>query len=109
MASLPLRVSATALAAMTAVVGCGDNGKPLETARPGVVFTFPIDGQLDVPTGARLVVSFSEPVSESALGPCDESGAGGLCLLGPAGPVDAKPAVVGDGMTVEIPPGVLQP
>lgn len=109
MAPIQLRRSAMALAAAAAVAGCGDHGKPLETAPPGVVFTFPIDGQLDVPTGARLVVTFSDPVSESALGACDASGAGGLCILGPDGPVDAKPAIAGDGTTVEIPPGVLQP
>ena len=98
-----------AAAVAAAAAACGDNEGPLETARKGVVFTFPIDGQLDVPTGARLVVTFSEPVSDGALGACDASGEGGFCLVGPAGPVDAMPAVVGDGTTVEIPSGALEP
>lgn len=92
-----------------AAAACGADDGPLETARRGIVFTFPIDGQLDVPTGARIVVTLSEPVSAGALGTCDASGAGGFCLVGPAGPVPVTPAVVGDGTTVEIPSGALDP
>jgi hypothetical protein len=93
--------------ALVAVAGCGDDTRPLETAAPGVVFTFPVDGQLDVPTGARVVVTFSDEVTASALGACGADGSGGLCLIGPDGPVAATPAVVGGGKTVEIPSGQL--
>ena len=79
-----------------AAAACGADDGPLQTARRGIVFTFPIDGQLDVPTGARIVVTLSEQVSAGALGTCDASGAGGFCLVGPAGPVPVTPAVVGD-------------
>src|SRR5262245_46650178 len=86
---------------------CGDDVKPLPTAAPGIVFTFPADGQLDVPTGVRIVVAFSDKVKASAIGPCGPDGTGGFCLVGPDGPVDAQPAVVGDGTSVEIPAGRL--
>ncbi len=93
---------------LAAAVACGDNETgPLETAAPGVVFAFPADGQLDVPTGTRILVTFSEEVTESALGACDAGGAGGFCLIGPNGPVAVTPAVVGGGKTVEIPSGQL--
>ncbi|HWO24500.1 MAG TPA: Ig-like domain-containing protein [Kofleriaceae bacterium] len=98
-----------ALVALTAAPACSSDAalRP-DTAAPGVVFTFPADGQLDVPTGARVLVTFSEPVTQSALGACSADGAGGLCLVGPSGPVAKPPAVVGDGMTVEFPAGELE-
>lgn len=86
---------------------CGKEVEPLATAPPGVVFTFPADGQVDVPTGVRIVVTFSDKVDANAIGPCGLAGTGGFCLVGPGGPVDAKPAVVGDGSSVEIPSGQL--
>ena len=98
-----------AIATATTAAACGDDASRPETAVPGVVFTFPADGQLDVPTGTRVVVTFSEPVAQGALGGCSADGAGGLCLVGPSGPVAAMPAVVGDGKTVEIPSGKLEP
>jgi hypothetical protein len=79
---------------------CSDPVAPLATAQPGVVFTYPIDKQLDVPTGARVLVTFSEPVDAGALGPCTET-SGAVCLVGPSGVVDAIPVVVGD-RTVEL-------
>src|SRR5690606_7056965 len=68
-----------------------------------------VDGQLDVPTGARVLVTFSEEVAAGALGACAADGSGGFCLVGPEGPVAATPAVVGDGKTVELPSGRLEP
>lgn len=47
-----------------------------------MVFTFPIDGQVDVPLGARIVVTFSEPVAEGAA-------TSGVSLVGPDGPIEA--------------------
>lgn len=91
---------------VTAVLlsACDSSVPPLATAEPGVVFTFPIDGQRDVPLGSRIVVTFSDDVAPSALGPCSGSGAsvsGAFCLVGPDGPVDATAEVVGDGKSVQ--------
>jgi hypothetical protein len=83
---------------------CNESTPPLQTAQPGVVFTFPIDKQVDVPTGARIVVTFSDPVVAAAVGNCS-----GFCLKGPAGPVDVAAKVVGDGKSVEIADTVLEP
>ena len=65
--------------------GCGsDVVAPLATAQSGVVFTYPLDHQVDVPLGTRIVATFSDPVS----------GASGLTLMGPNGPVTGTPEVV---------------
>jgi len=88
---------------VAALTACGGSTPPLQTAEPGVIFTFPIEGQLDVPLGARIVVTFSDPVEASALGACSgtaESVTGGFCLVGPGGPVDAMAEVSEDGKTV---------
>lgn len=87
---------------------CSDPVEPLATAEPGVVFTFPIDQQLDVPTGARVLVTFSEAVDASALGACTAD-SGAVCLVGPGGVVDAMPMVIGDGKTVELANAALEP
>lgn len=88
-------VLATALFA-----ACDSSVPPLATAEPGVVFSFPIDGQRDVPLGSRIVVTFSDPVAKSALGACTAD-SGAFCLVGPNGPIDATAEVVGDGRSVE--------
>ena len=87
------------LATMVAV-GCGsDVVPPLETAQAGVVFTYPIDHQVDVPLGTRIVATFSDPVT----------GASGVTLMGPSGPVAGTPEVVGDGgRTVQIADAALE-
>jgi hypothetical protein len=67
---------------------------------PGVIYAFPADGQLDVPLGTQIVVTFSEPVIASAIAPCSGTAAqpiGALCLVGPDGPVTANAAVVDHG------------
>ncbi len=81
--------------------GCGsDPVAPLATAQSGVVFTYPIDKQVDVPLGTRIVATFSDPVS----------GASGLTLMGPNGPVTGTPEVVGDGgRSVQIADAALEP
>lgn len=83
------------------VCACGDPVEPLATARSGVVFTFPIDGQVDVPTGSRIVVTFSDPVAKSAIGSCTAS-SGAFCVVGPNGVVEAMPVVSDDGTTVSL-------
>jgi hypothetical protein len=97
-----LTVGAVAIAAMAA---CSSATTPISTAPPGVVYTYPVDGQLDVPLGARVVVTFSDPIEASALGACAGTGAdvtGAFCLVGPEGPVNAAAEVVGDGRSVQL-------
>jgi hypothetical protein len=77
----------------------------LATADPGVIFTYPIDAQLDVPVGTRVVVTFSDPVEAGALGPCTAT-TGAFCVVGPNGPVAATPEVTGDGRSVQLASGL---
>lgn len=88
-----------------AVMACGDATAPLQTAQPGVVFTYPLNKQVDVPLGARIVVTFSDPVVATALG----SGCSGFCLKGPSGPIEATAKIVGDGKSIEISDAILEP
>jgi hypothetical protein len=87
-----------------AIAACS-SAAGLPAPAPGVVYTFPADGQLDVPLGARIVVTFSDPVIASAIAACSGTGAqpvGALCLVGPDGPVTANAVVVGDGRVVQL-------
>jgi hypothetical protein len=82
-----------------------DPTPPLATAPPGVVFTFPADRQLDVPVGTRIVVTFSEPIDATALGPCSGQGdavTGAFCVVGPDGPIAAEALPTDDGFGVAI-------
>ncbi|MEO8845647.1 MAG: Ig-like domain-containing protein [Kofleriaceae bacterium] len=92
--------------ALVVICACSDPVAPLATAQPGVVFTYPADTQVDVPTGAHILVTFSEPVDGSALAACGGSTTaptGGFCLVGPDGVIAATPTVVGtDLKTVEL-------
>ena len=92
---------------LVALVACGSSVPPLVTAEPGVIFTYPADQQLDVPIGARIVVTFSEPVEAGALGACTAT-TGAFCVVGPTGPIDATAQVTGDGRSVEL-SGPLEP
>ncbi len=66
--------------------GCSDSPVAAELS-PGVVFSYPVDGQLDVPVGSKIVVGFSEPLEQGALTqPCSRD-SGGFCVIGPGGPV----------------------
>jgi len=97
------------------LAACGSSSSPPPTtAPPGVVFTSPSPDQLDVPVGARVVVSFSEPVVGTAIGTCSASGSGasggGICLVGPNGVVAATADLAGsDGLAVEIVAPPLDP
>src|SRR5262245_16991248 len=79
--------------AALALAACASSTPPLATAQQGVVFTYPVNGQLDVPIGSRIVVTFSDKVTEAGLG--------SFQIVGPAGAVAATPAITGDGKTVE--------
>src|SRR5512140_916523 len=90
--------------AVIAVAACSSTTGPLVTAQPGVVYTYPTDGQIDVPLGARVVVTFSDAVEASAVAACSGTGTdvtGAVCLVGPDGPVAATAEVVGDGKSVQ--------
>jgi hypothetical protein len=89
------------------LVACGSPA-PVDTAQPGVIFTYPADQQLDVPLGTRVVVAFSEPIDASALGSCTSSG-GAFCLVGPDGAVDAMPVANSDGLSIEFDGAPLTP
>jgi hypothetical protein len=96
--------SARAIVAVLGVAACSSSPAPLMTAEPGVVYTYPVDAQLDVPLGARVVVTFSDPVDPGAIGACTGTAAapgGAICLVGPDGPVATTATLVGDGKTVE--------
>lgn len=95
-----------------ALAGCSEKIAPLATADPGVVYTYPVDQQLDVPLGARVLVTFSDPVSENGLVACggDASNVtGSFCLVGPDGPIAATPQLLNDGKTVQFTGAALQP
>jgi len=97
--------AAVVLVALGALGACSSATQPLATAAPGVVYTYPADAQIDVPLGARVAVTFSDPVEPGALGACSGAGdavTGAFCLVGPDGPVDATAEVVGDGRTVQL-------
>jgi hypothetical protein len=83
------------------LAGCSDAVQPLKTADPGVVFTYPIDGQLDVPLGARIVVTFSDPVAEGAA-------TSGVSIVGPTGPVQAAIEVSENGKSLSITSSALE-
>jgi len=99
-----MSVGSTLRIAVIAIAACGDPAAP-RVVESGVVFTYPIDAQLDVPLGARVVVTFSDPVDASAIAACEGTTGnvtGAFCLVGPDGPVDATAEVVGDGRTVQL-------
>jgi hypothetical protein len=95
----------TTVMSIVALAGCTEKIAQLATAEPGVVYTYPIDAQVDVPLGARVLVTFSDPVEKGALGACSGTGdavTGAFCLVGPDGPVDATAEVVGEDKTVQL-------
>ncbi len=65
-----LSICPWAVAACLAVLGsaCSDPA-PFELPKggPGVIFSFPFDGQWDVPTGSRIVLSFTDPVDTAVV------------------------------------------
>ena len=75
--------------------------QPLETADPGVVFTYPIDGQVDVPLGSRIVITFSDPVADGAA-------TGAVSLVGADGPITADVTVSENGKTVSVTSAAMQ-
>ena len=89
------------------LAACSSTVPQLATAESGVIFTYPIDSQLDVPLGTRVVVTFSDPVVASALGDCTAT-SGAFCVVGPNGPVDGAAEVI-DGSSVQFTSAALEP
>ena len=84
-----------ALAAVAAA--CAEPSVAEDAPEGGVVFAYPVDQQIDVPLGTRIVVSFSEPVEATA-----------VQLIGPAGPVAATSSLAAGATTVVMTPGALE-
>ncbi len=74
------------------------------TATPGLMFHFPAAGQLDVPLGTRVTVSFSTDIDPNALGSCS-----GICIEGPDGPVESVATIGDDGKSISIENAKLDP
>lgn len=119
LAALPL-VALALLPVLPAAGGCGeatehqDELAPPSTPGPGVVFTYPYNDQMDVPTGARIAVGFTAPVDADAVhGGCSVASgqvAGAFCVIGPDGPVRGTTLITGDqGTAIHFHPDALQP
>jgi hypothetical protein len=84
-----------ALAAAVLASGCGSTARPttshvaVDPPGPGVVFSYPADGQHDVPLGARVLLGFSRDLPPSVDTACASAGgqvtAGSFCVEGPDG------------------------
>lgn len=98
-----LIAAAIAAGGMMAAGGCGNGAEPyvLPKPGPGVIFTYPYDGQLDVPTGTTIVVTFTDAIDTTVLGwACSPEGdgegdtvSGGFCVRGPDGLIGQEGAV----------------
>lgn len=106
-----------ALLGLATAVACSGNDRfELPRPGPGAIFAYPFDGQMDVPVGARIVVSFSDPVRADELErPCSGSGGsvqGGFCVSGPGGAISGSAMIAGAEGTIvhfesdELVPGV---
>jgi hypothetical protein len=82
------------------VAGCY-TASPVEESQQGVVFTYPVDHQLDVPLGARLLVSYALPVDPNLASSC--------AVIGPDGPVEISARIVGDGKTLALTSSAFEP
>jgi methionine-rich copper-binding protein CopC len=92
------------------LLSCGvdRNPPPFVGPGPGLVYSFPGDGQLDVPVGSLISLVFSEAILESEISPgCSVSGnsvTGGLCVVDSTGPVAGTWSIVGGGRAAEFTP-----
>jgi hypothetical protein len=82
--------------ASLALSACSTTTTTPKKGVPGVVFTYPIDQQVDVPLGTNLVVTFSDPVTASAV-TCPT-----FCVMGPDGAANITPQISSDGRRVTI-------
>lgn len=96
-----LVVLAVTLAACTQTPPTGED--PFAPPPPGLLFSYPRNGQVDVPTGARVLLTFSDAPTlplDAGVMACtrdDDAGTvtGALCLESAAGFVETHASVVG--------------
>lgn len=88
-------------AALSGATACSASSPPtppgslaLDPPGPGLVFSYPADGQFDVPTRARILLVFSEPIPAGVNTDCT-SPAAALCVEGPDGLVSGALTVQG--------------
>jgi hypothetical protein len=71
---------------------------------PGVIFTYPRDGQMDIPVGARIVVTLTDAVQGSPQSACTAGPNGTIngsfCLAGPEGVIPTTVTVAGDNKNI---------
>lgn len=106
----PMRYSLCIAALSTVLTGCGgDDNTPFQpTAHDdALVYTYPMDGMVDVPTPSKVLLVFSGQVSKTAvLSNCTgtaDAPSGSFCVTGPDGPVDtaSRTSIINNGRTIE--------
>ncbi|RLU01321.1 Ig-like domain-containing protein [Ketobacter sp.] len=94
--SIPKFLIGCTLPALLMLAGCGGGGGGDAYEPPalshGVIFTYPLDGQTDVPLGTRFYATFSRNASAAAVAAaCSVDGSGNVsghfCLIGPGNSV----------------------
>ena len=112
-----LRLGILLPAFAAAITGCGGENQPFVSQEPGnaLIYTYPVEGMVDVPTPSKALMVFSSGVSESAVmsnctGTADDP-VGGFCVTGPDGPVDtaSHTNIINDGRTIEFSMKGLKP
>lgn len=97
------------VAGLALIAACEDSSQVFQPPEigNGLIYTYPLDGTVDIPLGTRTLFAFSNPVdAQAALAGCT-AGSNGVpeghfCIVGPDGPVDMDNAgVVNDGRTIE--------
>ncbi|WP_348680055.1 Ig-like domain-containing protein [Alcanivorax profundi] len=112
-----LRLSMLVPAVAAAITGCGGDNQPFVPPKPGnaLIYTYPVEGMVDVPTASKALMVFSSKVSETAvMANCAgtaEAPVGGFCVTGPDGPVEtaSHTNIANDGHTIEFSMKALKP
>ena len=101
-----LAVFAT-LALLAACEGSSQVFQPPEIG-DGLIYTYPLDGTVDLPLGTRTLFAFSHPLDAGAVMAGCQAGSNGIpqgsfCITGPDGLVDPadRVAVVNEGRSIE--------
>lgn len=95
----PILRSLYLIPALAAAACSSDSsGNKRGEATPGLTFSYPLDGQVDVPAQARLIFQFAAPVEAAALAePCALDGSqGGLCVIGGEGVIPVVSEILGE-------------
>ncbi|MCH8542892.1 MAG: Ig-like domain-containing protein [Alcanivorax sp.] len=101
---------AALVASLALFAACEDSSRAFQPPEigDGLIYTYPLDGTVDVPLGTKTLFVFSNPVDPAAaLENCtagtDGVPEGSFCLVGPDGPVDiaAMTEIVNDGKTIQ--------